>query len=304
MKYWSFTSPTLALLPQTACQDSKGQLVLVTPNETSRCSTCLTSCLRFILGAVLVSLIFGAGYQVGNNAPSNKKHIDLSAVRCFIPIGGGKVPPGGALPQEQFTDEFCIKARHRYFNKGQYDKQTTAAYATGGFLLEQETDYTKMVVFDIDETVLSNVPFYGKYGYRRVTGDIKTQWQNSSAGPAIPAALDYYKELREKGYSVSFITGRHEPVRAATVKNLENEGFGPQCTKNPAPIGEICYHELILRTEDDHRDATIYKSEARKSLEDQGFTLVAGIGDQWSDLFGTSRPPVILKIPNPMYYIF
>lgn len=70
----------------------------------------------------------------------------------------------------------------------------------------------------------------------------------------------------------------------------------------PAPVGEICYYKLILR-DDDSRDATVYKAEARESLVRAGFDIFLAVGDQWSDLLNYPRAPVIVKMPNPLYYI-
>eukprot|EP00210_Caulerpa_lentillifera_P006314 g6031.t1 len=158
-----------------------------------------------------------------------------------------------------------------------------------------------MVVFDIDETSLSNLPYYKANDYVYFP-EIFHEWVNQSTAPPLVAALDLYKQLRDKGYSVTFLTGRRESQRNATETNLKQAGYGPKCEENPAPIGEICYYKLILR-DNDHRDATIYKGEARTNLTREGFDIIMGVGDQWSDLLNTVRPPIVIKIPNPMYHI-
>lgn len=66
----------------------------------------------------------------------------------------------------------------------------------------------------------------------------------------------------------------------------------------------MCYYELILRNNGDFRDATVYKSvERRRLMEEEGFHIIASVGDQWSDLLGTDRPGLLIKMPNPLYYI-
>ena len=58
-----------------------------------------------------------------------------------------------------------------------------------------------------------------------------------------------------------------------------------------------------MREVDDQRDAMVYKSVERKKLMDEGFDIVGGVGDQWSDLLGTDRPATVIKMPNPIYFI-
>ena len=58
-----------------------------------------------------------------------------------------------------------------------------------------------------------------------------------------------------------------------------------------------------MRGDNDSRDAVIYKGEERRRLERDGFNIVASVGDQWSDLVGRSRPDIIIKMPNPFYYL-
>lgn len=66
---------------------------------------------------------------------------------------------------------------------------------------------------------------------------------------------------------------------------------------------DICYHVLIMREDDDERDALVYKTAERQNLTRQGFELVASIGDQWSDLLGEDRTDTMIKMPNPLYYL-
>ncbi|KAF9613379.1 hypothetical protein IFM89_007457 [Coptis chinensis] len=49
--------------------------------------------------------------------------------------------------------------------------------------------------------------------------------------------------------------------------------------------------------------ATLYKSGRRKELEDEGYRIVGNMGDQWSDILGTSIGNRTFKLPDPMYYI-
>lgn len=49
--------------------------------------------------------------------------------------------------------------------------------------------------------------------------------------------------------------------------------------------------------------ATVYKSEKRKEIEDEGYIIRGNSGDQWSDLTGYAVAQRSFKLPNPLYYI-
>jgi hypothetical protein len=60
----------------------------------------------------------------------------------------------------------------------------------------------------------------------------------------------------------------------------------------------------ISRAVDDRmKTATVYKSEKRKAMEEEGYRILGNSGDQWSDLLGWSMSARSFKLPNPMYYI-
>lgn len=124
--------------------------------------------------------------------------------------------------------------------------------------------------------------------------------------PPLVAVRDLYWWLLEHNYSCAFITGRKEPTRAATVKNLVTAGYGKQCSYNDNERGtptSPCYVALHLRDKNDDRPASVYKPERRKELMDAGYTVVGNIGDQFSDLEGLWVAESSWKLPNPMYYI-
>jgi len=45
-----------------------------------------------------------------------------------------------------------------------------------------------------------------------------------------------------------------------------------------------------------------FKSEARAAITKQGYTIIASIGDQYSDLKGGYAEKTF-KLPNPYYYL-
>ncbi|KAL5213215.1 hypothetical protein ABZP36_024062 [Zizania latifolia] len=148
-------------------------------------------------------------------------------------------------------------------------------------------------VFDVDETLLSNLPYYAEHGYGLEFFDHLEfdKWVEKGEAPAIPSSLKLYNEVRELGIKTFLLTGRSEGHHGVTVDNLKKQGFHD-------------WDKLILREAADRKKtATTYKSEKRKDMEAEGYRIIGNSGDQWSDLLGFSMSARSFKLPNPMYYI-
>lgn len=87
-----------------------------------------------------------------------------------------------------------------------------------------------------------------------------------------------------------FITGRHDPAKADTAANLLRAG----------------YHDwagLSLEPEGSHfASAVDFKAPVRATIEARGYTILATVGDQRSDLLGGHAMRGFL-LPNPFYFI-
>jgi len=143
------------------------------------------------------------------------------------------------------------------------------------------------IVFDVDETLLSN--------YTAINADNFTFGPQSQAeatneiGTAIEPSRDLFNLAKQKGITVFLITGRRENTRVHTTSNLTREGF-------------TGYKQLILKPDASTDSTVVYKSGARKAIEDQGYRIVANVGDQYSDLAG-GHSGVAFKLPNPFYFL-
>uniref|UniRef100_A0ACD5XWE1 Uncharacterized protein n=1 Tax=Avena sativa TaxID=4498 RepID=A0ACD5XWE1_AVESA len=82
-------------------------------------------------------------------------------------------------------------------------------------------------VFDVDETLLSNLPYYAEHGYGLELFDHREfdKWVEKGEAPAIPSSLTLYREVRDLGFKTFLLTGRSEGHEAVTVDNLKREGF-------------------------------------------------------------------------------
>lgn len=146
------------------------------------------------------------------------------------------------------------------------------------------------MVFDIDETTLSNYPEMLAAGFAYESNAFDT-WVQTAKAPAISGSLRVFKEAQRLGVSVFFITGRHENERDATERNLREQGFEnwQQLTLRPASGGPGTTSE--------------YKSAERGKIVAQGYKIVLNVGDQWSDLKGKPEAEFSVKYPDPYYFL-
>ncbi|HAT1771433.1 TPA: acid phosphatase [Legionella pneumophila] len=145
------------------------------------------------------------------------------------------------------------------------------------------------IILDIDETSLSN---YEKMVKRDFTGSKEQIHKEILAAnsPAIQPMLTLYKNALKRGIKVFFVTGRQESERDATRTNLINAGY----TK---------WSGLYLRPNSYSSPSIIpFKSKTRQMIEKKGYTIIASIGDQCSDIQGGYAKKGF-KLPNPFYYL-
>lgn len=146
------------------------------------------------------------------------------------------------------------------------------------------------IVFDIDETTLSNYSCLAPSNFgQAVVGLLTCAAQATS--PAIAPTKRIYDYAVAHGIGVYFITGRPDAIpgaRQQTEANLDREGFTRRA-------GLILAPEIDVNTVE-------YKSGARTAIEERGVRLVINVGDQESDLAG-GHADRAYKYPNPFYFI-
>lgn len=145
------------------------------------------------------------------------------------------------------------------------------------------------VVFDIDETVLSNEGHMRSRDYGYWSEDW-TAWVASAQAPALAPVRDVYRRALALGVAVYFITGRPESDRAGTVTNLRREGMGE-------------FSALVMAQPSATKQTSAQKkTAARAAIESGGVRLIANVGDQESDLVGGYAERTF-KLPGPFYQI-
>ncbi len=156
------------------------------------------------------------------------------------------------------------------------------------------------LVLDIDETSLSNWPeiVANDFGYiPHAACDLLPSgpcgadgWELSARADAIAPTRDLFNAAKAKGVAMFFITGRQEDPqkRRATETNLRRAGYDG-------------WAELFLRSPG-YASIREYKTAMRKKIADDGYTIIANVGDQESDLAGGYAEQTF-KVPNPFYFL-
>ena len=147
------------------------------------------------------------------------------------------------------------------------------------------------LVLDIDETSLSNWPEELRVSFGYLADDWNA-WVEKEQGTAIEPTLRLYNEAIAHGVAVFFITGRPESQRKPTEDNLKAAGYtkweGPVILREDHPAGQL---------------VEVYKSVARQTIVDSGYTIILNVGDQLSDLALKPQAEYSVKLPNPFYFL-
>ncbi|CAM6028946.1 unnamed protein product [Sphagnum balticum] len=184
----------------------------------------------------------------------------------------------------------------QYVDSGQYLVDFAVGVDAGKQYLKPivlEGDGLDLIVLDIDDTCLSHIPYYrdhhfGAEPFNETSWDT---WVYEARAPPLEPMLNFYKELQALNWNFAFITGRSENQRNFTMQNL-------------LAVGYEGWTALILRSaEEETTPAVEYKTNERLKLEEQGYRIWSGFGDQWSDITGAASGSRTFKLPNPMYYI-
>jgi predicted secreted acid phosphatase len=113
-------------------------------------------------------------------------------------------------------------------------------------------------------------------------------WDQLGHDPAIVPTLQVFQRARALNVAVFFITERPENQRSATEHNL-------------AAVGYNAYAKLYVLPDNAHfLSAVDFKAPIRADIERLGYTIIANIGDQPSDLLG-GRSERDFLLPDPFY---
>jgi acid phosphatase len=189
-----------------------------------------------------------------------------------------------------------------YYESGAYltDLEAATSPAIGWIAEEAPRSDRPAVVFDIDETALSNWEVIRANDFGRIIDGPCTRlpegpcgwraWDLTARSTVIAPTMEVFDTAKDHGVAIFFITGRDESQRAATERNL-------------AAVGYSGYTRLIMEPLGGRFDsAADFKAPQRAGLQEQGYDIIANLGDQPSDLAGGFAERTYL-LPNPFYRI-
>lgn len=175
-----------------------------------------------------------------------------------------------------------------YIRSGIYERGISGVIDSAKSFIESRYIRVKKpaIVLDIDETSLSNIEFEYRYRFG-FNYKLWNAWVRKKAAAAIKPTLGLARWAASHRMAIFFITGRSQIsgnlAADPTVVNLKKAGY-------PDWTGIYFKNSRTIST------------SARKEIESEGYTIVANIGDQYSDLVGGFAERTF-KLPNPMYYI-
>ncbi|WP_244548744.1 HAD family acid phosphatase [Bradyrhizobium canariense] len=196
----------------------------------------------------------------------------------------------------------AIIAATAYHDSAAYEREIAAITATAAAWINEVAPSTHKpaIVLDVDETALSNWTIIKRDDFGRPIGGPCpvdstapcgwAAWDMLASDTVIAPVLDLVSKARALGVKVFFITGRPESQRTATEKNLRAAGY-------------IDFETLYMAPNAAHfASAADFKTPVRAAIETEGYTIIANIGDQPSDLYGGHAEKIFL-LPNPFYRV-
>lgn len=164
------------------------------------------------------------------------------------------------------------------------------------------------VVVDIDETMLDNSPYETVVITQGEQKDGWYDWTMKASAQALPGALEFARYAESKGVHIFYITNRDYQEQAATLLNLQKEGF-PFATND----------HLLTRSDTAFYNGNTSSKVGRRAKVSSTHEIVLLIGDNLNDfsevfedrsvnygkdaveknkaLFGQR----FIVLPNPMY---
>ena len=114
---------------------------------------------------------------------------------------------------------------------GEYRALCYQAFNLGKVMLDKDltdksVDKHRIIVLDVDETVLDNSPFQAKCILESTTYPVNwDEWCKLAKAKALPGAIEFLKYAKSNGLDIYYVTNRKIHLKEFTVKNLNDLGF-------------------------------------------------------------------------------
>jgi len=235
----------------------------------------------------------------------------LLLVFCHLAQAGDSdcVPSSSLPPVEigQPPNVAGLKSQLRYYKcSGAYERDFSQVIDQAiSYIVKRTEEIAKgntgvkpAIVLDIDETSLSNWAelqaddfafiLHGPCTLAKGDPCGDEAWEQRSEDTGLDT-LRLFNKAKDLNVAVFFISGRAESVRKATEQNLSKAGYS----------GWI---EIMLRPSKEGSVEQFKTAMRQKIEEEMHYTIIANVGDQYSDLRG-GHAEQVFKVPNPFYFI-
>jgi predicted secreted acid phosphatase len=220
-------------------------------------------------------------------------------LKRYLALGLALLLAVGSLPAVEPQNLYNLKQElTAYVASGEYGKNVAqVAQDATKYLVKRipkgipasAKGATKLaIVFDIDETTLSNLRHIQANDYCYVP-KVWNAWVAEGQATAIFPVQAVYQTAVNGHIDIFFITGRSPSSAAATERNLHQVGYET-------------WTRVIYKPDDFAESTRAFKIDARRKLTAEGYLIIANIGDQHSDLIGGYAEKTF-KLPNPFYIV-
>ena len=208
------------------------------------------------------------------------------------PVAQNTGPAGSpaAVSASPGNPEQLARQLIEYHRSGAYDRDVAAMIGQARAYVDERAGQVSRpaIVLDIDETSLSNLPeiLWSNFRYRIST----STWKEGDPTAAIAPTLALFNAVKAREIAVFFVTGRLNSSRAGTISELRAAGYDGWAGLAMRPTGSST------------PSAADFKAPERAKIAARGYTIIANIGDQPSDLAGGYAERTFL-VPNPFYRV-
>lgn len=132
---------------------------------------------------------------------------------------------------DSLRNEYMVLATLYQQTAGEYKALCYQAYNIGRLLLDKDLadktiDKHRVIVLDVDETVLDNSPFQAKCILEGTSYPVNwDEWCKLAMAEAVPGALDFLTYAKANGLSIYYVTNRKNHLKDVTIANLKQRGF-------------------------------------------------------------------------------
>ncbi|MFZ4706022.1 MAG: 5'-nucleotidase, lipoprotein e(P4) family [Bacteroidales bacterium] len=194
-----------------------------------------------------------------------------------------------------FKNEYMVSATLYQQKAAEYRALCYQSFNLAALMLDKDLsdkriDKHRVVIVDIDETVLDNSPFQGKSILENSSyPKFWNEWCSLAKALPVPGASSFLQYAKANGVGVYYITNRDESLRVPTLRNLVSAGF---------PFADDTH--LIMKTKESSKEGRRQAIAARNHI-----ALL--IGDNLADfsyLFDKQTTVRRMDIVDSLMYAF